>query len=143
MRSSVAMNAWRRVCSTTPLRAASLLDRLELVAEDVLRVQQQTTDQRGLAVVHGAGGGESEELDAQKYPSRLRSSIAASVARSSARVSPRSVSVDAAISWTTSSSVVAAERTAPVHVMSPTVRYRTVSSNGSSSSRRSTKSLAA
>ncbi len=59
----------------------------------------------------------------QKYPSRLRSSIAASVTRSSARVSPRSVIRVAAISATTTSTIVdASERTPPVQLMSPTVR---------------------
>ncbi len=58
----------------------------------------------------------------QKYPSRLRSSIAASDILSSARVAPRSVSREAAISVITASSVVASESTAPVQDMSPTVR---------------------
>ena len=42
--------------------------------------------------------------------------------RSSARVAPRSVRVEAATSSTTSSTVAASERTAPVQDMSPTVR---------------------
>ena len=67
------------------------LDRLELVLEDGLRVVEQAPDERALAVVDRAGGGEAEEFH-QKYPSRLRSSMAASLTRSSARVAPRSVS---------------------------------------------------
>ncbi len=84
-----------------------------------LGVEQQPADQRRLAVVDGPGGGDPQH---QKYPTRLRSSMAASDVRSSARVSPRSVTRVAAISSTTSSSVVARERTAPVQLMSPTVR---------------------
>ena len=64
-----------------------------------------------------------EELAShQKYPSRLRSSIAAADVRSSARVSPRSETVAAEISAMTRSISVACERTAPVMVRSPTVR---------------------
>ena len=66
------------------------LDGLELVLEDRLAVVQQPPDQRALAVVDRASGRQSQQLH-QKYPSRLRSSIAASEARSSARVAPRSV----------------------------------------------------
>ena len=105
---------------------------LHLIVVDLPRVVQQPPDQGGLAVVDGAAGRQAQQrrLDLmqqggrlhQKYPSRLRSSIAASVARSSARVSPRSVIRVAAISATTSSIVAAVLRTAPVQVMSPTVR---------------------
>ena len=49
-------------------------------------------------------------------------SVEDSIARSSARVSPRSVFVEAEISATTSGIVAASDSTAPVHVMSPTVR---------------------
>jgi hypothetical protein len=52
--------------------------------------------------------------------------------RSSARVSPRSVIRVAAISATTSSSDLAFEATAPVQLMSPTVRKRTHFLKGSS-----------
>ena len=48
--------------------------------------------------------------------------MAASVARSSARVSPRSVIRVAAISVTTFSWEAAVDSTAPVQLMSPTVR---------------------
>jgi hypothetical protein len=58
----------------------------------------------------------------QKYPSRLRSSMAASLVRSSARVWPRSVILVTAISAMTSATVDAVDSTAPVQVMSPTVR---------------------
>ena len=56
--------------------------------------------------------------------------MAASLALSSARVWPRSVILVAAISAITSLIVLAVEVTAPVIVMSPTVRYRTVAVNG-------------
>jgi hypothetical protein len=49
----------------------------------------------------------------------------------------------AAISATTSSREDASEATAPVQLMSPTVRKRTETVNGSSPSSRSTKSLTA
>ena len=48
--------------------------------------------------------------------------MAASLVRSSARVWPRSVILVAAISAMTSLIVVAVDSTAPVQVMSPTVR---------------------
>src|SRR5690606_18749479 len=60
----------------------------------------------------------------QKYPAFLRSSMAVSLRRSSARV-PRSVWRAAATSAMTSSSVDAVDSTAPVQVASPTVRKRT------------------
>ena len=41
---------------------ARALDRLELVLEDLLRVVQQTADERALAVVDGAGGRQPQEL---------------------------------------------------------------------------------
>src|SRR5664280_2117223 len=94
---------------------------LELVLEDRLRIVEQTSDQGALAVVHRPGRGEPEQLH-QKYPSRLRSSMAASLTRSSARVAPRSVSLEAATSRMMSSTVDAPDSTAPVQVMSPTVR---------------------
>src|SRR5206468_449076 len=128
-----------------------------------LGVVEQAPDQRALAVVDRAGGGEPQQVRRplgeaaedrigalgvvmdlggrvavavlqrarnrmllasvhQKYPCRLRSSIAASVTRSSARVCPRSVTSVAAISATTCSSVAASDSTAPVQLMSPTVR---------------------
>ena len=112
--------------------AASLADGgdvLQLILEDRLRVVQQAPDQGRLAVVDGADGGEAQRRGAphQKYPSRLRSSIPASEMRSSARVAPRSVIRATAVSATTSATVVAAERTAAVHVASPIVRKRTPS----------------
>ena len=69
--------------------------------------------------------------------------MAASETRSSARVSPRSVTRVAAISRTTSSIVAAFDRTPPVQLMSPTVRNRTHSSNVASCGYRSTNSDAA
>ena len=104
----------------TPARAPQ---RVELIVRERARVVQQSPDQRRLAVVDGPRRHDTQELAAaQKYPSRLRSSIAASVTRSSARVSPRSVIRLTAISATTAASERAPERMAPVQVMSPTVR---------------------
>ncbi len=42
--------------------AADPLDRLDLVLEDRLGVVEQPPDQRALAVVHRAGGGEPENV---------------------------------------------------------------------------------
>ncbi len=98
------------------------LDRRQLVGEQGLRVVEQPADQRRLAVVDGSGGRHAQQLGHQKYPSRLRSSMAASLTRSSARVAPRSVILVAATSTMTSSGVRAVDSTAPVQVMSPTVR---------------------
>ena len=36
--------------------------RLELIFVDALRIVQQAADQRGFAVVHAAGGGESQQI---------------------------------------------------------------------------------
>ena len=104
-------------------RVRHLGDVLELVGQDRLGVVEQPPDQRRLPVVHRAGRREPQRVDRLRSsrqpcgpPWRPRS------ARSSARVSPRSVMRVAAISATTSSSVVAREATAPVQLMSPTVR---------------------
>ncbi len=103
--------------------AADPLDRVEGVGQDRLGVVEQPAHQRGLAVVDGPGRGQAEKLVRhQKYPSFLRSSMAASDMRSSARVAPRSVSRLAETSVITSATVVALESTAPVQDMSPTVR---------------------
>jgi hypothetical protein len=48
------------VAVATPARG--LLDVLELVLEDRLRVVQEAADEGGLAVVDRAGGGEADEL---------------------------------------------------------------------------------
>jgi hypothetical protein len=104
---------------------AGALHRRELVLEESLGIQQQSPDERALAVVHRSGGRESQGRRHQKYPSRLRSSIDASEVWSSMRVAPRSVSVAAAVSAITSSTSAASEATGHVQVMSPTVRKRT------------------
>src|SRR3569833_3786598 len=147
-----AVGQLRKVDVVVAAPARRLLDVLHLVDEDLLRVVEEAADQRRLAVVDGAAGDEPQKIwllrkslarsvlmvSQQKYPTRLRSSIAASLTRSSARVSPRSVTRVAAISPTTSGIVAASLTTPPVHVMSPTVRKRTVALNGSSPSIRST-----
>ena len=98
-------------------------DGVQMIGRQAVGVVQQAADQRALAVVDGTRGGDPQQLTGhQKYPSRLRSSIAAAEVRSSARVSPRSETVAAEISSITRSMSVAVERTAPVMVRSPTVR---------------------
>ena len=105
-------------------------DVVEVVGEQRPGVEQQASDQRALAIVHRARGGQPQQVafvrdvsaGAQKYPSRLRSSIAAAEVRSSARVSPRSETVAASVSAITAVMSPACERTAPVTVKSPTVR---------------------
>src|SRR5690606_9635535 len=112
--------------------------RLELVLEDRLRVVEQPPDERRLAVVDRAGGREPQQLAHQKYPCRFRSSMAASEARSSARVAPRSVRRVAATSSITACTSAAVDSTAPVQDASPTVRKRTVRTSGTSPSIRVT-----
>src|SRR5690606_19054165 len=136
-----AVGQQREVGALVTSAAARRLDVRELVFEERLGVVEQAADQRRLAVVDAPGGDEAQQIPPlldpafvselahdQKYPSRLRSSIAASVKRSSARVAPRSVRRAAATSSMTSSIVRAWLRTAPVQVMSPMVRKRTISS---------------
>ena len=98
---------------------AGPLDRLQLIGEDRLGVVEQPPDQRPLAVVDRAGRREPQDIHPggergappaadrvhQKYPSRFRSSMAASLIRSSARVWPRSVIRVAATSVMTSATV--------------------------------------
>src|SRR3954463_2155730 len=105
--------------------ACGVRDRLEGVERQAVGVVQQSADQCALAVINRPCGRDAQQLTSrghQKYPSRLRSSIAAEDVRSSARVSPRSETVAAEISTITPSMSVARERTAPVIVRSPTVR---------------------
>ena len=137
----------RQVDVAVAAALARLLDVLELVGHDLLRVVEQAPDERRLAVVDRAARDEAQELargglageqlrevdrpirssrSASGPPSRPRDTL------SSARVSPRSVMRVAAISRTTSGIVAAVERTPPVQLMSPTVRKRTHSENGSS-----------
>src|SRR4029079_9891540 len=139
-----AIGEQRQVDALVAAAARDILDVLQLVLERRLGVVEQPPDQGRLAVVDRARGREPQQLGFlvepdragsgcalarrhQKYPSRLRSSIAASVNLSSARVAPRSVTRAAATSAITSSSVLAVDFTAPVHVMSPIVRKRTTS----------------
>src|SRR5258708_2500984 len=158
-----AVGQQRQVDEVLTLALAGLLDVRELVRQHLLAVVEQPPDQRALAVVDRARGGEPQQVGGpvgeapehlrgalrldgrsrrtscvaavhpghlrrpprgthQKYPCRFRSSIAASVTRSSALVWPRSVTSVAAISATTSASVAASDSTAPVQLMSPTVR---------------------
>ena len=133
-----AVHQQRQVGVVVAALAAGALDGLQLVGHQRLGVEEQPADERALAVVHRPGGGDPQKLRGpparpprrpvgggaghQKYPSRLRSSIAASVTRSSARVSPRSEMRAPAISAMTASRLWAPETTAPVQVMSPTVR---------------------
>ena len=57
-----AVGEQREVRVVEPLLAARALDGLELVLEDLLAVEEQAPDERALAVVDGAGGGDPEEL---------------------------------------------------------------------------------
>ncbi len=76
---------------------AHLGDVLELVLVCAPRVEEEPTEKRRLAVIDTPRGDEAQQVSScrwlghQKYPSRFRSSIAASPARSSARAAPRSV----------------------------------------------------
>ena len=83
-------------------------DGLEVVERQAVGVMQEPPDKCALTVVDRSGGGDPEKLARhQKYPSRLRSSMAAADVRSSARVSPRSETVAAEISAITRSISVA------------------------------------
>ncbi|CAM5680031.1 hypothetical protein MAUB1S_01428 [Mycolicibacterium aubagnense] len=99
-------------------------DGVQVVQGQAVGVVQQPADQGALAIVDRACCRDTKKLPSphQKYPSRLRSSIAATDVRSSARVSPRSDTVAAEISSMTLAMSTAFDRTAPVMVRSPTVR---------------------
>ena len=88
----------REIGSLKAAALADLRDVLDLIGHERLRVEEQAPEERALPIIDAAGGGTHEggqsgivRVDHQKYPSRFRSSIAASVARLSARVAPRSV----------------------------------------------------
>ena len=57
-----AVGEQREVGVVEPAVAAGLLDRLELVLEDLLGVEQQPPDERALAVVDRTRGGEAQQL---------------------------------------------------------------------------------
>ena len=57
-----AVGEQREVRVVEALVAAGALDRLELVLEDLLGVEEQPPDQRALAVVDGPGGREAEQF---------------------------------------------------------------------------------
>ncbi len=105
-----------------PAVAARTLDRLELVLEDLLGLEQEPPDERALAVVDRPRGGEPQHLHQLEVPLALAVLHRGLGEPSSARVSPRSVTRDAAISAITSSIATALDSTAPVHDASPTVR---------------------
>ena len=106
--------------------AAVARDRRELVLEDLLRVVQDAPDQRALAVVDAAAGDEAQEAlrlvtlqevgefhgSHQKYPSRLRFSMAAAWSKSIARLCRSDVRV-MSISSITAVRSAAVERIAP------------------------------
>ncbi len=87
------------VAGRAPLAAVAGHGR-ELVLEDLLRVVQHPPDQRALAVIHAAAGDEPQQAlglvalqevgqfhgGHQKYPSRLRFSMAAAWSKSMARL---------------------------------------------------------
>ena len=113
------------VAGRAPL-AAVARHRRELVLEDLLRVMQHAADQRALAVVDAAAGDEAQEAlglvtlqeigefhgGHQKYPSRLRFSIAAAWSKSIARLCRSEVRVTSISSMTVVRSA-ASERIAP------------------------------
>ena len=110
-----AVGEQRQVHVAVAAALGDLLHVRHLVGQHLLRVEQQPADQRALAVVDRARGGEPEQLrGCFHYGGHPRNTLRASgppsppsVTRSSARVSPRSVMRVAAISATTSSSVAA------------------------------------
>ena len=57
-----AVGEQREVHALFAAQARRVLDRVERVLEDLLRVVEQTTDERALAVVDRAGGREAEEF---------------------------------------------------------------------------------
>ena len=97
------------------------LDRLELVLEDGLGVVEHPPDQGALPVVDRAGRGQAQKLHLEvPLPlAILHGGLAHPVVRPGG---PRSVSREAATSMTISSAETAVDSTAPVQVMSPTVR---------------------
>jgi hypothetical protein len=113
------------VAGRAPLAAVGGHGR-QLVLEDLLRVVQQAPDQRALAVVHAAAGDEAQQFLGlvaaqeigeahgrhQKYPSRLRISIAAAWSKSIARLWRSDVRVTS-ISSITDVRSAACDRTAP------------------------------
>ncbi|CAB4553787.1 unannotated protein [freshwater metagenome] len=109
-----------QVQRSVAITGARFFNGRQLILKNSFSVVQQTANQRRFAVVNRACG--SDTQNHQKYPSRLRSSMAESEKLSSARVAPRSVIRAAATSTRTSSTLLAVERTAPVQLASPTVR---------------------
>ena len=57
-----AVGEQREVHLFLAAQARGVLERVERVLEDLLRVVEQPPDERALAVVDGTGGGEAEEL---------------------------------------------------------------------------------
>ena len=70
-----AVGEQREVDVVVPAAPRRVLDVLELVDEDLLRVEEQPADQRRLAVVDRAGGDEAEQVGVEQL---LRSSQRAS-----------------------------------------------------------------
>jgi hypothetical protein len=66
-----AVREQREVRVAVPAALRAQLDLLELVLEDRLGVVKQPADQRGLAVVYGAGGGEANQLGCGDGPGRV------------------------------------------------------------------------
>ena len=125
-----------------------LLDVLELVGEDLLRVVEQPADQRRLAVVDRARRDEPEQLGRPCSCSEVANALpvlhrrladAVVGARLAALRDPRRRDLGRRPPRASARP----DATAPVQLMSPTVRKRTEAANGSSPSIRSTNSLAA
>src|SRR5438552_3727172 len=126
---------------------------MQLVFEDTLGIVEQATDERGLAIIHAAGGNQAKQvllrfrvqellgLDllgdgcAQKYPALFFSSIEPSWSWSMTRFS-RSERRNETSSSMILGSVSASERMAPVHGLQPRERIRHITSSGDSPGRR-------
>ena len=115
-----------------------LLDVLELVGEDLLRVVEQPADQRRLAVVDRARRDEPEQLGVAAAASEVANALAVLHRRlADAVVGARLAALGDARRGDLGDDLVDRRRVATrrrrCSVMSPTVRKRTVAVNGSSS----------
>src|SRR5207253_207863 len=102
----------------------------DLVDEGALGFDKKPADESRFSVVDIAGGGEPENVTAQKYPSRFLSSM--ELEPWSMILVERSLIFADVVSSAISSSVDAHEATAPVHGAQPSVRKRTVIFSGTS-----------
>ena len=104
----------------------------DLILKCALSFDKQSADERRFSVIDIAGGGESKNVTAQKYPSRFLSSMV--LAPWSMILVERSLILAETVSSAISSSVDAQDATAPVHGAQPSVRKRTDIFSGTSPS---------